>query len=61
MLTGSLHYCTLLSKEFLLFTTMPIYLESVMPMRTPIAVYLMILFAIYAFEDVRTQLTFFGS
>jgi len=61
MLIESLHYCTLLSKEFLLFTTMPISIESVMPMRTPIAVHLMILFAIYAFEDVRIQLTFFGS
>ena len=57
MLTGSLHYYTLLSKEFLLFSTMPISIEMFMPIRTTIAVYLMILFAIHAFEDVRTGLT----
>ena len=60
MLTGSLHYCTLLSKEFLLFSTMPISVETVVPIRTTIAVCLMIPFAIHAFEDVRTGLTFLG-
>ena len=60
MLTGLIHYCTLLSKEFLLFSTMPISIEMVMPVRTTIAVCLMIPFAIHAFEDVRTWLTFFG-
>ena len=53
-LTGLLHYCTLLSKEFLLFPTMPISIELVMPVRTTIAVHLMIPFAIHAFEDMRT-------
>ena len=61
MLTESLYYCTLLSKEFLLFSTIPISIETVTPIRTTIAVYLMILFAVHTFEDVRTRLTFFGS
>jgi len=60
MLAGLIHYCTLLSKEFLLFSTMPISIEMVMPVRTTIAVCLMIPFAIHAFENVRTWLTFFG-
>ena len=53
-LTGSLHYCTLLSKEFLLFSTMPISVEMVALVWTTIAVCLMISFAVYAFEDMRT-------
>ena len=59
-LTGLIHYCTLLSKEFLLFSTMLISIETVMPVRTTITVCLMISFTIYAFEDVRTWLAFFG-
>ena len=61
MLTGLLHYCTLLLKEFLLFSTMPIPIETVTPIRTTIAVCLMIFFAIYALEDMRTWLTNLGS
>jgi len=53
MLTGLLHYCTLLSKEFLLFSTIPISIETIMPIRTTIAVRLMISFAIHTFEDMR--------
>jgi len=53
MLTGLLHYCTLLSKEFLLFSTVPIPIEMVTPIRTTIAVCLMVSFAIYALEDMR--------
>ena len=60
MLTVSLHYCTLLMKEFLLFPTMPISIEMVTPIRTTIAICLMIPFAIHAFEDVRAWLAFFG-
>ena len=60
MLTELLHYCTLLLKEFLLFPTMPISIEPVMPVRTTIAVCLMIPFAIHAFEDMRTWFTFFS-
>jgi len=60
MLTELLHYCTLLTKEFLLFSTMPISIEMVMPIRTTIAIYLMVPFAIHAFEDVRAWLAFFG-
>ena len=53
MLAESLHYCTLLMKEFLLFPTIPISIEMVTPIRTTIAIRLMISFAIYAFEDMR--------
>jgi len=60
-LTGSLHYCTLLSKEFLLFSPMPVPIETVAPVRTAIAIHLMVSFAIHAFEDVRAWLTVFGS
>ena len=59
-LTGLLYYCTLLTKEFLLFSTMPISIEMVMPIRTIIAICLMIPFAIHIFEDVRAWLVFFG-
>jgi len=61
MLTGLLHYCTLLSKEFLLFSTVPIPIETVTPIRTTIAVCLMVFFAIYALKDMRTWLTNLGS
>ena len=61
MLIGLLYYYTLLSKEFLLFSTMPISIEMVMLIRTTIAVCLMIPFVVHAFEDVRTRLAFFGS
>ena len=59
-LTGSLHYCTLLSKEFLLFPTMLVPIETVAPVRTAIAIRLMVSFAIHAFEDIRARLTIFG-
>ena len=59
-LTGSLHYCILLSKEFLLFSTMPLSVETVMPVQTTIAVYLMIAFAVHALECMRTWLAFLG-
>ena len=61
MLTGLLHYCTLLSKEFLLFSTMPIFIEMVMPVRTTITVCLIVFFVIYTLEDMRTWLTNLGS
>ena len=60
MLTRSLHYCTLLLKEFLLFSTMPLSIEMVMSIRTNIAVHLMIPFVVHAFEDIRIRLAFFG-
>jgi len=59
-LTGSLHYCTLLSKEFLLFSTMPIPVETVMPIKTTIAVYLIVPFVVNALEDMRAWLVLFG-
>jgi len=61
MLTGLLHYCTLLLKEFLLFSTMPLFVEPVVPIRTTIAICLMVSLAIHAFEDMRTWLTNIGS
>jgi len=57
ILTELLHYCTLLLKEILLFSTVPIHIEMVMPIRTTIAVCLMVSFAIHALEDMRTWLT----
>ena len=54
MLTGLLHYCTLLLKEFLLFSTVPIFIETVMPIRTTIAIRLMVSLAIHTLEDMRT-------
>ena len=56
-LTGLLHYCTLLSKEFLLFSTMLIFIETVMPIRTTIAICLMVSLAIHILENMRTWLT----
>ena len=61
MLTGSLHYCTLLLKEFLLLFTIPIFVEMVIPIRTTIAICLMISLAVYALEDMRTWLFTIGS
>ena len=60
MLIGSLYYYTLLLKEFLLFFTVPISIEIVMPIRTTIPVHLIISFAVYVFEDMRTRLIFFS-
>ena len=53
-LTGLLHYYTLLIKEFLLFFTIPISIELVIPIRIAIAICLMVFFAVYAFKDMRT-------
>ena len=61
MLTGLLYYCTLLSKEFLLFSTIPIPIETVVPVRTAIAICLMVSLAIHALEDMRTWLINIGS
>ena len=61
MLTGLLHYCTLLLKEFLLFSTMPIFIEMVMPIRTTIVICLMVSLVIHTLEDMRTWLTNIGS
>ena len=61
MLTGSLYYCTLLLKEFLLFSTVPIPVKMVTPKKTTIAVHLMVLFVVNALEDMRAWLAFFSS
>jgi len=52
-LIGLLYYFTLLSKELLLFSTIPIPVEIVMPIRTIIAVHLIVSFVVNAFKDVR--------
>jgi len=52
-LTELLHYCTLLLKEFLLFYTMPIPVETVALIRTTIAICLMVPFTVNALEDMR--------
>ena len=39
---------------------MPTPVETIMPIRTAVAICLMILFAVYAFEDMKTRLAFFG-
>ena len=61
MITGFLYYCTLLVKELLLFSTVPVSIETVMPIRIANTIYLMVTLAIYIFEDMRTRLSFFGS
>ena len=60
-LTELLHYCTLLTKKFLLFFTMPISVKPVTPIRTAIAICLMVSLAIHALEDMRAWLTNIGS
>ena len=60
-LIGLLYYCTLLSKEFLLFSTVPLFVEPVVPIRTAIAICLMVSLAIHTFEDMRIWLTNIGS
>ena len=54
ILTRLLHYYTLLTKEFLLFFTMPISIELVTPIRTAIAICLIVSFVVYVFKDMRT-------
>jgi len=39
---------------------MPTPVETITPIRTAVAICLMIPFAVYAFEDMRTRLAFFG-
>ena len=48
-------------KELLLFSTVPVSIETVMPIRTANTIYLIVTLAIHAFEDIRTRLSFFGS
>ena len=60
-LTELLHYCTLLLKEFLLFSTVPIFIETVTPIRTTIAIRLIVSLAIHILKDMRIWLTNIGS
>jgi len=39
---------------------MPTPVEMIIPIRTAIAIHLMITFAVHAFENMRTRLAFFG-
>ena len=48
-------------KELLLFSTMLVFIEIVIPIRIANAICLIVTLAIYAFEDVRTRLSFFDS
>jgi len=48
------------SKEFLLFSTIPISIKTVILIRITIAVHLIIPFAIHVFKCMRAELAFFG-
>ena len=48
--TELLYYCTLLLVEFLLFPTVPLLVEIVMPIRTFVTVYLVVTFAVDVLE-----------
>jgi len=48
-------------KELLLFFTLPVSIEMVMPIRTANTICLMVALAIHTFEDMRTRFSFFGS
>ena len=56
-----LYYCILLSKEFLWFSIVLTPVKTIVPVKTAIAICLMIFFVIYILEDIRTWLTNFGS
>ena len=47
--------------EFLLFSTMPLFIEMVLPIRTSVAVCLIVFFTIDAFKDMRVRLGFLCS
>jgi len=47
--------------EFLLFSTVPLFIEIVSPIRTSVSVHLIVSFIIDAFEDIRIRLTFLCS
>ena len=44
--------------EFLLFSIKLLSIETVLPIRTSITVYLMVFFAVDIFEEMRARLTF---
>jgi len=48
-------------KELLLFSTVPVSIETVTPIRTANTIHLMVTLAIHAFKDMRTRLFFFDS
>ena len=47
---GLLYYCTLPLAEFLLFPTIPLLVEMVVPIRTFITVYLVVIFVVDTLE-----------
>ena len=47
--------------ESLLFSTVLLFVETVMPIKTGMAVHLMVSFAIDIVENIRARLTFFYS
>ena len=48
-------------KKLLLFSTVLVSIEIVMPIRIANTIHLMVALAIHIFEDMRTRLSFFGS
>ena len=61
IITGLLYYCTLPLMEFLLFSTMLIFVEIVAPMRTFVTVHLVFTFAVNILERMRTRLAILSS
>jgi len=57
-ITGSLYYCTLLIIEFLLFSTVLLFVETVSPIRTFIVVHLMVSFIVNILEYMKTRFAF---
>jgi len=57
----SLYYCTLLTIEFLLFSTVPLFVEMVSPIRTFVTICLMVSLAVNILEDIRTRFAFLHS
>ena len=58
---GLLHYYTLLTIEFLLFSTVSLFVKIVSPIRTFVAVCLIVSLVINILEDMRTRFTFLCS
>ena len=49
-ITGLLHYCTLPLVEFLSFPTVPLLVETVVPIRTFVTVCLVVIFVVDTLE-----------
>ena len=60
-ITELLHYYTLLIIEFLLFSTMPLFVKIVFPIKIFITIYLIIFLIVNILENMRIRFTFFCS